>query len=973
MDSDIGVNVLGFSHMKGLEGHSGFPESAYGKMCEQLINAGYKVARVEQTETPDQLKIRNKSSKGKNAGVVNREVCAVSTVGTRTFCYMDTDTLFADNSGGEGTGPLLAISEIMLDQPPITTTSGEASNDDAPPAVCEYGVCLIDTVRGTVTLGQFADDKLRSRLHTLLATTAPSEFVLENSASKDLRQMIKNNCPRANVESVGSLASLPPSRAIDPKIQRRQTRPGPFNPWDPAVTIREIHRKSYFPRGSKTEGQDDESRWPQILRACVEGSANLAVSALGGGIFYLQRSLVDYETMTMAEVRAYIPPISTAADVTNTANSKGNASLSQIYEENVASQDAPQDANTTAIITTDHMQLDGITLENLEILANQADGTVRGSLWGRINKAKSPHGQRLLRGWLLRPLFKKADIDRRADAVSELVSGSAAFAMSEARGKLQKIGDIERLLSRVHSMGNVEPDHPANRQVLYEGKTHTKRKVQDFSKLLKGLDIVDKIIDLFADVDVSSPFLAKIVHRTDKGGCFPLIKDQLGWFVQNFNAKKAEEGEFEPTPGMDEDYDKACANAEGALQRLDDLKRQYIEQIPGARGNFVWANTKLEQKDKYLIELPVSVKVPSSFIVKGKRGTGSKQISKYATAETEAAVKIYEQALAQKKEGRSRGIEATFRKFDDSRALWSTAVQVSAMLDALGALADVSAEPGMCRPTILDDSHKTTVNIVGGVHPCVQTTHTGGDFVPNDASLGGDAARVLLLSGPNMGGKSTLLRQTCLISIMAQLGMFVPATSCKLTPFDRIFTRLGSSDKILAGQSTFFVELSECAAALRGASARSFVIMDELGRGTSTFDGTAIAHAVIKHLVEETKCLTMFATHYHSLLEDMEGREGVMLGHMQCHVEDDSVTFLYQLADGACPESFGINVARLAALPEGVLRIAQEKSEQFETDMARAGGQDGAVPVQGALAARIKAASERGDAAELKSIWEELQ
>ncbi|GMI54541.1 hypothetical protein TeGR_g14254, partial [Tetraparma gracilis] len=322
--------------------------------------------------------------------------------------------------------------------------------------------------------------------------------------------------------------------------------------------------------------------------------------------------------------------------------------------------------------------------------------------------------------------------------------------------------------------------------------------------------------------------------------------------------------------------------------------------------------------------------------------------------------------------------QAVFRKFDENRPLWAAAVQVSAMLDALGALAKVSSEPGMTRPTILDASvTKATVDIQGGVHPCVQTTHSGGSFVPNDCALGGETARVLLLSGPNMGGKSTLLRQTCLISIMAQIGMFVPAASAQLTPFDRIFTRLGSSDKILAGQSTFFVELSECAAALRGATSRSFVIMDELGRGTSTFDGTAIAHAVIKHLVEQTRCVVMFATHYHSLLEDMEGKEGVRLGHMKCHVEDGTdtdacrITFLYQLEAGACPQSFGINVARLAALPEGVLVIAKEKSREFEQDQtdAAAGAGVGAA----ALVSKVKAALERGDAEEVKKLWSEMQ
>eukprot|EP00816_Leptocylindrus_hargravesii_P006082 CAMPEP_0196817012 /NCGR_PEP_ID=MMETSP1362-20130617/58315_1 /TAXON_ID=163516 /ORGANISM="Leptocylindrus danicus, Strain CCMP1856" /LENGTH=198 /DNA_ID=CAMNT_0042194543 /DNA_START=38 /DNA_END=630 /DNA_ORIENTATION=+ len=189
-----------------------------------------------------------------------------------------------------------------------------------------------------------------------------------------------------------------------------------------------------------------------------------------------------------------------------------------------------------------------------------------------------------------------------------------------------------------------------------------------------------------------------------------------------------------------------------------------------------------------------------------------------------------------------------------------------------------------------------------------------------------------------MGGKSTLLRQTCLICIMAQMGCYVPATSCELTPMDRIFTRLGASDSILQGQSTFFVELAETAAALRGATTRSLVIMDELGRGTATFDGTAIASAAVRHLVQRNGCLALFATHYHSLLKDWEACPNVMLGHMECMVDTDSneeqrITFLYTLGNGVCPKSFGINVARLAGLPQEVLEIASKKSAQFEAEM----------------------------------------
>lgn len=187
-----------------------------------------------------------------------------------------------------------------------------------------------------------------------------------------------------------------------------------------------------------------------------------------------------------------------------------------------------------------------------------------------------------------------------------------------------------------------------------------------------------------------------------------------------------------------------------------------------------------------------------------------------------------------------------------------------------------------------------------------------------------------------------MLRQTCLIAILAQIGSFVPAESCELTPIDCIFTRLGASDRILLGQSTFFVELAETASALRGATRRSLVIMDELGRGTSTFDGTAIAGATVKHLVERSQCLSLFATHYHSLLSEWEHEPKVRLGHMECMVENDGeedaaddsrITFLYTLGPGTCPKSFGINVARLAGLPQQVLVNAKRVSEEFEAEM----------------------------------------
>ncbi len=243
-----------------------------------------------------------------------------------------------------------------------------------------------------------------------------------------------------------------------------------------------------------------------------------------------------------------------------------------------------------------------------------------------------------------------------------------------------------------------------------------------------------------------------------------------------------------------------------------------------------------------------------------------------------------------------------------------------------------------------------------------------------------------------MGGKSTLLRQTCLIAILAQIGCFVPAEECTLTPFDRIFTRLGASDRILLGQSTFFVELAETAAALRGATRRSLCIFDELGRGTSTFDGTAIASAAVKHLVEKNQCITLFATHYHSLLEDWKHQPLVRLGHMECFVEDEAtnenessdngpnnntdpdITFLYTLAEGSCPRSFGINVARLAGLPSDVLKKAKEVSSSFEDSLTNRPNHIAmTAPEVVSLKSQLVAAMKEDNFVEIKKIWEQLQ
>lgn len=585
--------------------------------------------------------------------------------------------------------------------------------------------------------------------------------------------------------------SFPKSTAIDAKVRHQLERgtagkSSRVQPWDVEETLNEIHRRKYYPRASKQDADRfSVKRWPKVLRAAVDGKAELALSSFGAALFYLQRNLIDAELLSMGIVKAYIPPESSTATEQTGSEMHQLASQQNTQESGLDEQQMEVAEQSGTPMQVDgaagfgdpeqdisHMALDGTTLHNLEILTNSVDHKTTGSLWSKINYTKTPHGSRLLRAWLLRPLFRKADIERRVDAVEELVSGGSAIALKEARSVLSKCGDIERLLSRVHSMSgtscgssNDDEDgriHPNDRAILYETATYTKRKVGDFSKVLNGLRCAAQIPELFNGIEIESGLLRKIVQFADQGGCFPDMAEDLDWFFNTFDCDQAAKGLFEPTSGVDELYDDACATIEGIIEELSAYKDEMCANVLTpkalARSSWKYANVKPESKDKYLIELPASVAVPDNFIMKGKRGTGHKQINKYRTPVVEELVKQLEAAYDLQKERKARGLELIFAKFDSMRTLWAAAAQATALLDALGSLAQVAAKSGYTRPRILEcpAGKSPSIKIVQGRHPCVENVLNSTEFIPNDLSLGSSSEgepspRVLLLSGPNMG------------------------------------------------------------------------------------------------------------------------------------------------------------------------------------------------------------------------------
>ncbi|GCB73724.1 hypothetical protein scyTo_0002805 [Scyliorhinus torazame] len=377
---------------------------------------------------------------------------------------------------------------------------------------------------------------------------------------------------------------------------------------------------------------------------------------------------------------------------------------------------------------------------------------------------------------------------------------------------------------------------------------------------------------------------------------------------------------------------------------VDTSVGKFYRKRLGCRNVVYWGSAR----NRYQLEIPESIAdrhVPEEYELKSTK----KGFKRYWTKSIERLLDTMNNAEERRDVALQDCMRRLFYNFDKNYKSWQAAVDCIAVLDVLVSLTHYSqsGEGAMCRPVVMlvDEGTQPFLELRSSRHPCVLKTFFG-DFIPNDVFIGcqdvedgqsNNQASCLLVTGPNMGGKSTLMRQVGLLVILAQLGCYVPAESCKFNPVDRVFTRLGASDRIMSGESTFFVELSETSSILQHATPYSLVLLDELGRGTATYDGTAIASAVVKELAENIKCRTLFSTHYHSLVEDFSHSAAVHLGHMACMVENEcedpsqeTITFLYKFIKGACPKSYGFNAARLANIPEEIIQKGHKKAKEFE-------------------------------------------
>ena len=475
-------------------------------------------------------------------------------------------------------------------------------------------------------------------------------------------------------------------------------------------------------------------------------------------------------------------------------------------------------------------------------------------------------------------------------------------------------------------------------------------RLNELIKTLEGFEALDECVrrkcadELANGLRESAPGLAQSLTIGDG---FPDLLDVLTHFRSAFDWQQAKaDGRVIPSRGVDEAYDAASDAVAEAKESIDGILDEWRAKLKDSSIELWSASGSPTEPFQLAVSESTLAKrgTPASFT----QMSSKKGVKRFYTPELKQSVDDYLLAKEQLDQALSASARTLYASFSKRFALWHRAVRTAADLDCLLSLATVSGGVGFCKPVFVADPDAAPfLHITRGVNLCVQAAlGAGADCIPNDIYIGSDpeaananaeggdfSPPMLLVTGPNMGGKSTLLRQACLTALLAHLGCYVPAQECRLSPVDRIFTRVGANDAIMAGLSTFRVELEETAAILRHATSSSIVILDELGRGTATFDGMAIAHAVLSHLTDRVGCRSLFATHYHALTREFEvPNPKVALYHMACAVDEASrdVTFLYQFAKGASHRSHGVNVARLAGLPASVLDLASRKSAELE-------------------------------------------
>ncbi|MDE2905022.1 MAG: DNA mismatch repair protein MutS [Acidobacteriota bacterium] len=561
----------------------------------------------------------------------------------------------------------------------------------------------------------------------------------------------------------------------------------------------------------------------------------------------------------------------------------------------------------------DHLVVDAATFEHLEVLAG-AEGRRAGSLLAEIDLTNTPMGGRMLRAWLQRPLASRGPIIDRLDAVDELSREVAT--RGRLRGELARVQDLERLIARV-ALGTAGP--------------------RDLAALGRSVGILPAARAHAAELQ--APLIGVLMDDLDE---LRDVHDRIAATLGDDPPALARDGGF-IRDGVDTDLDELRAISRGARQAI-----AAMEAAERERTGIGSLKIRFNRVFGYYIEVSAANlhAVPDDYHRKQTIANGERYITPALKEYEEKALGADDRILEREQEIFDGLRQATLAEAGriqrSARAL--------ATLDVLAALAEVAARRNYVKPRVREDGE---LAIADARHPVVEMRTDS--FVPNDVRLNETDHQVVVLTGPNMGGKSTYLRQTALIVLMAQAGSFVPAREAALPIIDRIFARIGAADNLARGHSTFMVEMQETAKIMHQATSRSLVLLDEIGRGTATFDGLSIAWAVAEHLATGAKARprTLFATHYHELTDLADLHDGVVNYHVAAREWRDDIVFLRKVEAGRSDRSYGIQVARLAGLPPATVARARTILAGLERDELSRGGRPSFSGAAGEIAGQL--------------------
>jgi len=537
------------------------------------------------------------------------------------------------------------------------------------------------------------------------------------------------------------------------------------------------------------------------------------------------------------------------------------------------------------------MYIDSTTRRNLEITETIREKSVKGSLLWVLDRTKTAMGGRMLRSWIIEPLLDKVQIEKRLNSVEELVDLTTV--RMELADELIQMSDIERLISKI-SVGSANARDLISLKESIVKIPELKKKVEDckseFIVKINSLDELDAVKQKIENSIVDDP---------------PFLLNKGGLIKQGYNS---ELDEIKTISRGGKEWIAKLESSERARTGIKSLKVGFTKVF----GYY------LEVTRSNLSQVPMDY-IRKQTLVNAER---------FITPE----LKERESMILNAEERLSETEYSIFCEIRDFVAGYVRELQIIAktlaQVDALLSLSEVALENRYCRPKITKGTAQ--ILIKDSRHPVVEKTIKDYNFVPNDVELDSESNKFILITGPNMAGKSTYMRQIALIQLMAQIGSFVPAKSASLDCVDRIFTRIGAMDDIFSGQSTFMVEMTETANILVNATENSLIILDEIGRGTSTFDGMSIAAAVAEHIYSKIGAKTLFATHYHELTGLADKHPGMKNLSVAVIEEGDHVTFLHKIIPGAADKSYGIQVAKLAGLPKTVIEKAKQVYNTLE-------------------------------------------